>query len=82
VPGELVELGERAGVQQRLDPLPGGHLPGRVLLVHRARRPGVRGLLHPALEVGQLAGGGVQVEIGGDVFARALQFGGTHSAVA
>src|SRR3712207_7261822 len=42
VPGELVQLGERAGVQQHLDPLARGHLPGGVLLLHRSDRKSTR----------------------------------------
>ena len=37
VPGELVQLDEGALVEQQLDPLPGGLLAPRVLLLHRPR---------------------------------------------
>jgi hypothetical protein len=82
VAGELVELGERAGVQQRLDALAGGHLAGGVLLLHRPLGPGVDGLLDPALEVRQLAGGRVDVDVTGRVLAGALPFSRSHGAVA
>ena len=39
MPGELVELGERARVQQQLDPLAGGLLALGVLLLDRGREP-------------------------------------------
>ena len=38
VPGQLVELGERAGIQQHVDPLPRGPLAPLVLLGHRLLR--------------------------------------------
>ncbi|GAA3048096.1 hypothetical protein GCM10020000_30370 [Streptomyces olivoverticillatus] len=62
VPGELVEFDERALVQQQLDPLAGRQLALGVLLLHRPRRSGVRRLLDPALQVRELARGGVDVE--------------------
>jgi hypothetical protein len=61
VPRELVELGERPLVDEQIDPLPGRQLPLGVLLGHRPRRSGVRGLLRPPPEVGDLACGGVDV---------------------
>jgi hypothetical protein len=64
VPGELVQLDERTLVEQGEDPLAGGHLALGVLLLDRARRAGVHRLVVAALQVGQLAGGGVRVEIG------------------
>jgi hypothetical protein len=79
VPGELVELGERARVEQRLDPLARGHLPRRVLLLDRALGAGVRGFLDAPLEVGQLPGGRVDVDVVGDVLPGTLEFGGAHS---
>ena len=78
VPGELVELGERARVEQGLDPLAGGHLPRRVLLLDGPLGAGVRRLLHATLEVGQLPGGGVDVDVVGDVLPGALEFGRAH----
>ena len=63
VPGELVELHERARVQQLLDPLPRGQLSPRVLLPHRLRGAGVHGLLAAPLQVGNLPGGRVRVRI-------------------
>ena len=73
VPGELVELGERARVEQRLDPLARGHLARGVLLLDGALGARVRRLLHAALEVGQLAGGRVDVDVVGDVLPGALE---------
>ena len=64
MPGELVELDEGALVEQQLDALAGGLLAPRVLLLDRARRPGVHRLVGPALQVRQLAGGGVDVDLG------------------
>ena len=61
VPGELVQLGEGALVQQQRDPLAGGLLAAGMLLLHRALRPGVHGLVEPLLEVGDLPGGRVDV---------------------
>jgi len=78
VPGELVELGERARVHQRLDPLARGHLPRGVLLLDRALGARVRRLLDPPFEVGQLAGRRVDVDVVGDVFTRALEIARTH----
>ena len=79
VAGELVELGERARVHQRLDALAGGHLAGRVLLLHRALGPGVLRLLDAPLEVGQLPGGGVDVDVVGDVLPTAVDLGRCHA---
>src|SRR3712207_4763609 len=73
VPGELVELGERARVQQRLDALAGGHLPRRVLLLDGAPGARVGGLLDPPPEVGQLPGGRVDVDAAGDGLPGALE---------
>ena len=78
VPGELVELDERALVEQRLDPLAGGHLARGVLLLDGALGAGVDGLLYAALEVGELAGGGVDVDVVGDVLPGARQLSGAH----
>ena len=76
MPGELVELGERARVEQCVDPLAGGHLARGVLLLDGALGAGVRRLLHAPLEVGQLPGGGVDVDVVGDVLPGARQLGG------
>ena len=78
VAGELVELGERARVQQRLDALAGGHLAGGVLLLHGALGARVLGLLDAALEVGQLPGGGVDVDVVGDLLPGVLEFSRAH----
>ena len=64
VPGQLVELGERARVEQHVDPLPRGLLAPLVLLGHRLLRAGVHGLVPPPLQVGELARGGVRVGTG------------------
>jgi hypothetical protein len=78
VPGELVELDERAVVEKRLDALAGGLLALRVLLLHGARGPGVDRLVVAPLQVGELAGGGVQVDGVGSGTPRAVccRFGG------
>src|SRR2546421_311768 len=67
VPGQLVELGERARVEQHADPLPGGLLAPVVLLGHRLIRAGVHSLVPPSLQVGELARGGVRIG-GGSAF--------------
>ena len=64
VPGQLVELGERARVEQHVDPFPGGLLAPVVLLGHRLLRAGVHGLVPPSLQVGELARRGVRVGSG------------------
>ena len=61
VPGERVELDEGALVEQHLDALAGGLLALGVLLLDRPRRAGVDGLVVAAVQVGELAGGGVRV---------------------
>ena len=61
VPGELVELGERAGVEQLVDPLPGGHLALGVLRFHGTFRACVDRLVPSPLEVGYLSRRGVRV---------------------
>ena len=60
VPGQLVELDERALVEEQLDPLAGGLAALGVLLLDRLRRAGVHGLVEAPLEVGQLARRGVE----------------------
>ena len=61
VPGELVQLGERAGIEQQFEAFPGGLLAPGVLLLDRRRRAGVHGLVDPQPQVGELAGRGVPV---------------------
>ena len=61
VPGELVELDEGALVEEQLDALAGGLAALRVLLLDRLGRARVDRLVEPALEVGELARGGVDV---------------------
>ena len=69
VPGQLVELDEGALVEEDLDPLPGGLAALGVLLLDRLGRAGVHRLVEPAVEVLQLARGGVGVDVLGDVGA-------------
>ncbi len=64
VPGQLVELDEGALVEEQRDPLARGLAALGVLLLDRLRRPGVHGLVEPPVEVGQLAGRGVDVDAG------------------
>jgi hypothetical protein len=49
VPGKLVELGERALVEQQVDPLAGGQLALVMLLRHGRLRAGVYRLVPSAL---------------------------------
>ena len=72
VPGQLVELDEGALVEELLDPLAGGLAALGVLLLDRLRGAGVDGLVEAAVQVGELAGGRVDVDVLGDVgaFAR------------
>ena len=65
VPGQLVELGERARVEQHVDPLPRGPLAPLVLLGHRLLGPGVHRLVPAVLQVGELARGGMRVFFSG-----------------
>ena len=81
VPGELVQLDEGALVEQRVDALAGGQLALGVLLLHRPRGAGVHGLVDAALQVGELARGGVDVDALGDVGSRHTR-GGGHVHVA
>ena len=69
VPGQLVQLDEGTGVEQQLDPLAGGLLAPGVLLLDRAGGAGVHRLVHPPLQIRQLAGGAVDVDL--DLAARA-----------
>lgn len=63
VPGELVELHEGTLVEQEIDPLAGGQLALGVLLFDCACGTGVRGLVDTALQVRDLARGGVDVDL-------------------
>jgi hypothetical protein len=69
VPGELVHLDERSLVEQRVDPLAGGHLALRVLLLDGAVRAGVHRLVVAQVQVGKPARSGVQVGVVGDLGA-------------
>jgi hypothetical protein len=61
VPGQLVELDEGALVEEHLDPF-AGRLPALgVLLLDSLGGPRVHGLVETVLEIGQLAGGRVDV---------------------
>ena len=64
VPGQFVELGEGARVEQPADPLARGHLALGVLAFHGPRRAGVNGLVPALLQDGDLAGGGVRIRYG------------------
>ena len=61
VPGQLVELGERAGVEQQVDPLAGGQLAARVLFLDGRIRAGVDRFVPAALQIGELPRRGVRV---------------------
>ena len=70
VPGVLVHLDERALVEEHREALAGGLLAACVLLLDGPLGAGVRDLADAPLEVGELAGGGVDVDAGvrgGDV---------------
>ena len=76
VPGQLVELGEGARVEQPVDPLARGHLALGMLAFHGPRRAGVNGLVPALLQDGDLAGGGVRIRYGwfaGNLTAHAPQ---------
>ena len=76
VPGQFVELGEGARVEQPVDPLARGHLALGVLAFHGPLRAGVNGLLPALLQDGDLAGGGVRIRYGwfaGNLTAHAPQ---------
>lgn len=62
MPGELVELDEGALVEEELDPLTGRQLAFGVLLFDGACGAGVRRFLDTALEIRELARGGVDVD--------------------
>ena len=61
VPGELVQLDERALVEQRRDAFTGRLLAPGVLAFDGPSRAGVHGLVVAVVEVGELAGGGVPI---------------------
>ena len=63
VPCQLVELDERALVEEHLDPLAGGPAALGVLLLDRLGRPGVHGLVEATLQIGQLARSRVDVHV-------------------
>lgn len=63
VPGELVQLHEGTLVEQEIDALARGQLALRVLLFHRARGARVGRLVDTALQVRELARGGVDVDL-------------------
>ncbi len=64
VSGELVELHERALVEEHLDALAGGLAALGVLLLDRLRGARVHGLVESTVQVGELAGRGVEVDVG------------------
>jgi hypothetical protein len=78
VPGELVEFHEGSLVEQRPDPLPGGLPALGMPLVDRLRGTGVHRLVDPVAQVGQLAGGGVDVDVQGHLGAADPRRGGSH----
>ena len=61
MPGQLVELGERTRIEQGVDPLASCHLAFGVLPFDLPGRARMDRLLPALLQIGQLAGGGVQV---------------------
>ena len=61
MPGQLVELHERALVEQQVDPLAGGELALGVLLLDRGKGTRVHGLVPSALKIRDLPCGGVRV---------------------
>src|SRR5699024_9908333 len=67
--GVLVHLDEAALVEEELDALAGGLLAAGVLLLDGAIRTGVGDLGHATLEVGELAGRRVDVDVSGNVCA-------------
>ncbi len=69
VPGELVELDERAVVEEVLDALARGPLALGVLLLDRLGRAGVHRLVDTTIEIGQLSGRRVDVDVLGDLGA-------------
>ena len=67
---QLVDLDERALVEEHLDPLARRTPALGVLLLDGLGRPGVHRLVEPSVEVGQLAGRGVDVDVVGDLGPR------------
>ena len=63
MPRQLVELHEGALVEEHLDPLTSGPPALGVLLLDGLGGAGVHGLVEAVVEVGQLAGG--RVDVGG-----------------
>jgi hypothetical protein len=63
VPGQRVEFDERALVEQGEDALPGGELALRVHLLDRGLADRVRSFLDPLAQVGELARGGVDIDL-------------------
>src|SRR5207244_993475 len=61
MPRQLVELGERAVVEQVVDPLAGGHLAPLVLALNRPLGPGVERRFLALGELGQPLGHGMEV---------------------
>ena len=73
VPGQLVELGERAEVEQQVDPLAGGQLAARVLFLDgRPARACVDRLMPAPLQIGDLPRRGVRIGklVGDDISGR------------
>ena len=77
VPGQLVELGERAGVEQQVDPLAGGQLAARVLFLDGRLRAGVDRFVPAALQIGELPRRSVRIGklVGGAISGRGDQCG-------
>ena len=63
MPGQRVELDERPLVEQGVDALAGGQLALGVHLVDRGLANRVQGLLGPLAQFGELARGGVDVDV-------------------
>ncbi len=74
MPRQLVQLYERAGVEQHLDSFPRGLLAPRVLLLHRPSRSGVYRLVRPVCQICDLSGGRVDVDV-------VLELGCGHAAI-
>src|SRR5699024_1105500 len=71
VSGQCVELHERTGIEQCVDPFARGRLTFGVLLLHGSRGPCVDGFVAASLQVGELTRGRVDVE-----FVRGRWFSG------
>ena len=61
--GQCVELHERTGIEQRVDPFARGRLTFGVLLLHGSRGPCVDGFVTASLQVGELTRGRVDVDL-------------------